>query len=307
MLKIITAMNNQEINGKLKKEKDIEVLAQDICYGEGIIEIIEKYKKIDFLLMNKKIYTNIKIEELIKEIKERNKKIKIILFIERNDEIISHKNIYKIIDEKINIEDLLKIIRNNYNKEIEKSTRVITILGTNGIGKTLFSLILAKTIAKNEKILIINAKEKNFLKDEKINKNIHIKTKIINLDNNYKYIIIEPETITKFIIENTDLFIFLLGGNLIEIQKAKEMLKEYSKKINHIKIIINKYTEESLDMEILKNIFNNYEIIGKIKFNKNYDLIVNKKIKNISKDIKKDYSIIIKKMKGDKIWGTRWS
>lgn len=302
MLKIITAMNNQEINGKLKKEKDIEVLAQDICYGEGIIEIIEKYKKIDFLLMNKKIYTNIKIEELIKEIKERNKKIKIILFIERNNEIISHKNIYKIIDEKINIEDLLKIIRNNYNKKIEKSTRVITILGTNGIGKTLFSLILAKTIDKNEKILIINTKEKIFLKNEKINKNIHIKTKIINFDNNYKYIIIEPETITKFIIENTDLFIFLLGGNLIEIQKAKEMLKDYSKKINHIKIIINKYTEESLDMEILKNIFNNYEIIGKIKFNKNYDLIVNKKIKNISKDIKKDYSIIIKKMKGDKIW-----
>ena len=90
-------------------------------------------------------------------------------------------------------------------------------------------------------------------------------------------------------------------GNLF-LKTTKEMLKDYSKKINHIKIIINKYTEESLDMEILKNIFNNYEIIGKIKFNKNYDLIVNKKIKNISKDIKKDYSIIIKKMKGDKIW-----
>ena len=74
MIKIITAMNNPKLNEKLKKEENIEILANDICYDDGIFEIIEKYKKIDFLLISKKIYTNKKIEEIINIIKEKNKK-----------------------------------------------------------------------------------------------------------------------------------------------------------------------------------------------------------------------------------------
>ncbi len=300
MIKIITAMNNPELNEKLKKEENIEILANDICYDDGIFEIIEKYKKIDFLLISKKIYTNNKIEEMINIIKEKNNKIKIILFVEKNYEKIINKNIYKIVDEKIELKNLIKIIKDENYIETKENKKIITILGTRGIGKTTFSLILAKTITKMEKILILTLNAKSFIDYKKINKNIYLNTRGVNFNQGYKYIFVETDIITKPILENTNLFIFLIGGNLIEIQKAKELLEIYSKKIKNIKIIVNKYTEESLDMGILKNIFNDYEIIGKINYNAKYDLIANKKIRKINKEIRQDYNLIIRKIKNGK-------
>ena len=48
-----------------------------------------------------------------------------------------------------------------------------------------------------------------------------------------------------------------------------------SRKIN-IKIILNNYNENSISEKILKSIFKNkIKIIGKIKNNKNYNLIIN--------------------------------
>ena len=40
-MKIITAMNNPELNEELKKEKNIEIICKDIFYKEGILEILE--------------------------------------------------------------------------------------------------------------------------------------------------------------------------------------------------------------------------------------------------------------------------
>ena len=41
MIKIITAVNNPNLNEELKKENDVEILFKDIQYKEGIIEILE--------------------------------------------------------------------------------------------------------------------------------------------------------------------------------------------------------------------------------------------------------------------------
>ena len=107
---------------------------------------------------------------------------------------------------------------------------------------------------------------------------------------------------TKNILKESDIIVFLLEANLVEIKKAKNLLKIYNKnwKINEekIKLIINKYNEESVDEKIIKNIFSEYKILGKIKFNKKYNNLINKNFEeNIyTKNIKKDYKKITEKI-----------
>ena len=51
MKKIITALGNEKINNELKQEKNIEIIINDIQYKEGIIEILEKYQNIDYIIL----------------------------------------------------------------------------------------------------------------------------------------------------------------------------------------------------------------------------------------------------------------
>jgi len=303
MIKVITAMNNPKINIELNKIEEIKILAKDIIYQEGIFEILEKYKEIDYIIISEKIYGHLKIEELINKIKQKNNKIKVILFLENSEEKINNKKIYKIINKKIEINNLVKILKNENIEEVKQkeNQKVITIIGTRGIGKSIFSIILATILSKNEKILLNDFSNTIYLINNKINKNLDIKKEKNNYSENYKYIIIDTNFLNKEIIEKTNLFLFLLGGNLLEIKKAEKLLKIYSEKnkIKNVKLIINKYTDNCIDYEIIKNIFNNYKIIGKINYNEKYDLLINKKIKKINKEIKRDYIQLIKKMKGE--------
>lgn len=64
---------------------------------------------------------------------------------------------------------------------------------------------------------------------------------------------------TKEIIKNSNLNIFILEANLLEIKKAKNLLNIY---INNweipqenINILFNKYNENSIDISILKKFF----------------------------------------------------
>lgn len=69
-------------------------------------------------------------------------------------------------------------------------------------------------------------------------------------------------------------------------------------KINRQKfnIVFNKDNINAVDDKILKTIFSDFKIIGKIKKNKNFDLIINNNLKNIDKKIKKKFERIIKKI-----------
>ena len=81
MKKIITALGNENINNELKKEKDIEIILNDIQYKEGILEILEKYQDIDYIILDSSLQGDITIEELIKQINIINKDIKIIIIL----------------------------------------------------------------------------------------------------------------------------------------------------------------------------------------------------------------------------------
>ena len=129
MKKIITAIGDEYINKELKKEENLKIILNDIQYREGIIEVLEEFQDINFIILNTLLQGDIEIKELIKQINIINKNIKIIIISENNgnlEELINEKIIYNIIynkkNEKINIKKLIEIINNN--EEINKSNYI---------------------------------------------------------------------------------------------------------------------------------------------------------------------------------------
>lgn len=399
MKKIITAINNPIINEKLKKEK-IEVIGKDIQYKEGILEILENNKEINFILIDEKLPGEIKNDELINKIKKINKNIEIIFFIKKENKknaIINEKKIIKdekikskikIVDyeKEIKIESFLNFIlygeeilgkeyEENYtnridiiNEKIEKYDKnqniIISVNGDSAVGKKMTTLRLSLYLNKhNNKILIIdlntkshktlstifnkkensktlkknnikkiknivnNLKNQNLKYENKkignkiilknkiiINKNISlitynklIKIKIIkNIEKYYNFIFIvlsenNKNNINKKIIENSNLNLLILEDNILGIDKLKKIIeKNYNNNLKKTKIIINKNNKFSIDENIIKNIFNNLEIIGKIKYTDIYNLLINSNFENNilfeDKMLKKETEKIIKNL-----------
>lgn len=134
---------------------------------------------------------------------------------------------------------------------------------------------------------------------------------IINeLKSNYEIIIIDNSAecffdYTKNIIENSNINIFITEANLSEIKKSKSLLNIYINKWNinknKINILFNKYSKNSIDINILKNIFNEFNIIGKLKFDDKYNLIINRNGITCDNKIMKEYIDINKKIEEENL------
>ena len=395
MKKIITALAEPQLNNELKKEKDFIVIGKDIQYQEGVIEILETEKEVDFLIISEALPGNEKIENLIEKIKQINNEVNIVIILENKKEELEKnlysKNVYLILYNKIEIKEIIKLIKNKKEdenekikkeindlkkiiieqnsknkqnkkqkikevKELNSQKEIICILGSGGVGKSIFTVNLAKSlIYSKKKILIIDfdilnnslhtilgvkkyseriskkIKENNLIKDKiglkelkiKINKRIDLisginllfdsKYKINNIQFNnlfndvkkfYDVIIIDTSSecffnYTKDIIKKSNINIFIVEPNLLEIQKSKNILKIYKEEWNidnnKINILFNKFNKNSIDINILKIIFSEYNIIGKIDINNKYNLIKKKNANKIEKNIKKEYLKIIEK------------
>lgn len=395
MKKIITALAEPQLNNELKKEKDFIVIGKDIQYQEGVIEILETEKEVDFLIISETLPGNEKIESLIEKIKQINNEVNIVIILENKKEELEKnlysKNVYLILYNKIEIKEIIKLIKNKKEdenekikkeindlkkiiieqnsknkqnkkqrikevKELNSQKEIICILGSGGVGKSIFTVNLAKSlIYSKKKILIIDfdilnnslhtilgvkkysekiskkIKENNLIKDKiglkelkiKINKRIDLisginllfdsKYKINNIQFNnlfndvkrfYDVIIIDTSSecffnYTKDIIKKSNINIFIVEPNLLEIQKSKNILKIYKEEWNidnnKINILFNKFNKNSIDINILKIIFSEYNIIGKIDINNKYNLIINKNANKVDKNIKKEYLKIIEK------------
>lgn len=360
----------------LEKNGEIEmaIISENLPGESSFKELIEKIKAINknieliVILKEEKedlknylitkgvfdIYLNnkISIEELIEKINEKNKIKK---EIEINEEI---KQLKKIILEKNKKNINIKIIKNklnniikkiNKNKKVKKekiNKKIISVIGTGGVGKSSFCTIFAK-LFNNKRILIIdfdilnssinsifgikkkpikknNIKFNNNIKNliVKVDKNIEMlcATKILvdeeykkikeefsnillELKNKYDLIIIDNSSecffeYTKEILNKSDTIFFLVEPNVIELKKSRNLLDIYINKWKikkeKINIIFNKININSIDDRILKTIFSDFKILGKIKININYNLIINRNFKFINKKIKKDYLKIIK-------------
>jgi len=395
MKKIITALAEPQLNNELKKEEDFIVIGKDIQYQEGVIEILETEKEVDFLIISEALPGNEKLENLIEKIKQINNEVNIVIILENKKEELEKnlysKNVYLILYNKIEIKEIIKLIKNKKEdenekikkeindlkkiiieqnsknkqnkkqkikevKELNSQKEIICILGSGGVGKSIFTVNLAKSlIYSKKKILIIDfdilnnslhtilgvkkysekiskkIKENNLIKDRiglkelkiKINKRIDLisginllfdsKYKINNIQFNnlfndvkkfYDVIIIDTSSecffnYTKDIIKKSNINIFIVEPNLLEIQKSKNILKIYKEEWNidnnKINILFNKFNKNSIDINILKIIFSEYNIIGKIDINNKYNLIINKNANKIDKNIKKEYLKIIEK------------
>lgn len=284
-MNILTALANNKINEKLKAVEDINILNKDIQYKEGILEYLEKNKNIDIIIFLEELPGQIKTKKLIEIINSINNKIKIIIITNKNKEIKNNKINKKIryfYLEKINYENIIKMIKIKNNKKI------LRLIGNRGVGKTILCIIISEIIIniKKQKVLLID-KDKNFILTKMYSRNSNNNENLIKIKNNlyilkdekelyrikkqFDYIIIDSNEINvntnnnQFIIKD----ILILEANLLELKKINNL------KLNNIKgIILNKNNKNNISEKIIEKIFNK-KIIGKINYNKKINLFIN--------------------------------
>ena len=338
LIEKIKIMNkNIEIIVILKNENEE---TKNYLISKGIFNIFYNNKITNDELINKinNINSCLKENEINEEIKSLKK-----IILEKNNEIKS--TIYKktVKEKYLKIKSsILEKLKNKANTNNLKT--IISIVGTNGVGKSIFCSLLAKII-KNKKILLIdfdifnqsinsifNVKKNKKNSLDNINeliikesKNIDLlcATKILfdekykiekdkirnflkNLLAKYDLIIIDTTSecffdYTKNILHESDKIVFLIEANLVELKKSKNLLDIYINKwkINKqkISVLFNKVNSNSIDSDILKTLFSDFNIIGKIKSNDKFNSIINNNLKIIDKKVKKQFEKIIEKCK----------
>ena len=316
MKKIITALGNQVLNNELKKINEFEIVANDLQYKEAIIELLEINKNVNYIILSGILPGNITLTDLITKIKIINNNIEIILLLEKKEKEIEKKlkeqkikNVLYIDNVKIN--DIIKILKNkkinnktkipqeenikneinrkikinnNIKKQIKTECKVISVLGSNGVGKSIYSVCMSNYLNnKKNKILIIdfdilNNSIHTILGISKYNKKKNnkkiINDCIINVDNNIS--VLTGENIIKKYKKNINYIV-----KLLEIYNKNWNIDE-----RKIKIVINKYNKNAISMNIIKKLFSDYEIIGKLEMSNIYNNIINKNNKIIFKNYK---------------------
>ena len=283
IIKIINNSKSIEVNNELKEIKQM---------------ILEKQKN---RINNKKIY----LKKLINIFKRKQyiKESKIICITGTSG---VGKSIFTI--------NLANSMSNNKNKILIIDFDVLnnslhTILGVKKYSQKIRNKIKNNNLLKEIKIedLIIKINSKidlvsgiNLIFDSKYKiSSEKIKNILSKLKENYDVIIIDTSSecffdYTKEAIKNSNLNIFILEANLLEIKKAKKLLNIYINNWDipqqNINILFNKYNENSIDISILKKIFSEFNILGKLSFNPQYNLIINKNnINKLNNILQKEY------------------
>ena len=338
---ILNSLLPGEIN-LIELIKKINLLNEKI---KIILFIENNNPEIDKLLSDKKIYKKlynnaIEIKDLIniikdseiinnEELKEEIKKLKSIILENKKKNKFSHKIKSFFKDNIVNkiLKNKKNIINSKSNKKDKdkniKNKKVISITGPPSVGKSIFSINLAKINSYENfenKILIIDADIINSSihtilglpkNSTTINKNINLLTLNNNIKelleknkNKYDLIIIDTGScnelleLKKEIIEISNLSLFISDTNLLEINKSIKLLEKYINKLkinkDKFQIIFNKYNNKSIDFNLLGNIFSEFNIIGYLKYSVQYSELINKNNTNnlINNKIKNEYSKI---------------
>ena len=131
-MKIITAIGNPEINEELNKDDFYEIIGVDIQYQDGVFEILENNKNIDYLILNLNIIGELNEIDFLEKIIEKNNKLKLIIILEKeNEKIINYLNLKNInnilLKNKNNLFEINNIIKNKkeinlFNYESKKTS-----------------------------------------------------------------------------------------------------------------------------------------------------------------------------------------
>lgn len=294
----------EEISSYIKREKENKQIKLEL---ENLKEILIK-NNIYSEEENKKRENTVK--EKIKLMKKENKKVISVVGTSGVGKSIITLNLANILKEKQ--EKILILDFDILNQSLH------TILGINQYSKKIKNKLQKNDLIQSKlkiKDLIIKINKKvdlisgiNLLFDSKYKiSSQKIQFILEELKQYYDIIIIDTSSecffdYTKNILHHSDTLLFLLEANLLEIKKAKNLLAIYQEqwkiKEEKIKIIINKYNENAVDDKIIKNIFSEYKILGKIKLNKKYNTLINKNFEEdiFTKNIKKEYKKITDKI-----------
>lgn len=186
----------------------------------------------------------------------------------------------------------------NYPQNIEKTTDIGMIKDVDKININEFN-VENFIIKINKKIDLISITDLLFYKERKVDI-IKIEKIINKLKQKYNTIIIDTSSecffdLTKEIINNSNKNIFVTETNLLEIKKAKQLLNiyinEWKIKKEKINILFNKYDKECVNTKLLNFIFNEFNILGVLKYNSIYNKLINKnnKFNFYDKKIRNEY------------------
>lgn len=113
-----------------------------------------------------------------------------------------------------------------------------------------------------------------------------IRNLIKQIKSKYDLIVIDTSSYglldyTKELFKISDKIIFISGANTLEVKKSQGLLKIYKTEwridTKKTDIIFNKYSEKSLDEQVLRNLFKSYNVLGTIKLRDYYDFMINHK------------------------------
>lgn len=318
MKKILTAINNPNLNKKLSEQEFIEIPYKDIQYKEAILEILNEDNYFDIIIINEKLPGEINFIELIKKIKKINKKIKIVIILEKEDEIkeseLKKLNINEIYyNNKITLEYLIKIIKEKeINKEEELKKEINELKEIIKMNKLKNNTKKMKNIKNNNKKIFsrndIFHNQKLFNQVIDIIKEVKYKEKEINIKENCKGTAINISgykgsgksvitlmladilsdknyrvLIMNFSSEEIDFYSYILNhskGNTKKFYIKKKDLEGKIKSINFHKDKRINVKNLKLKKEILKN------KIYKFKNFYNIEKNINNILKNYNKNIK---------------------
>ncbi len=346
MKKIITVNGNEDLNNMLRKFNDIEVKERDIFYKEGVLDFLEKDSDLDIIILSEELFGD-ELFDYLKNISIYKISIYIITNKKHYMEEFESFSDIKLFNTEEDIIDDLENSNYSLNKSnnclLKNTKRVMSIIGSYGVGKTIFCSLLGKTLAKTNKVLLVNfdifSNNLKYLFDikkqitsysiesliTKSSKNLYIlngikyifnETNKINtykvkelldqLKNSFDYIVIDTSSeislkYIKTIFPNCDYNIFLIESNSLEIKKAKELLEiyvmDFNLDLNKTGIFINKYNIDSIDTNIIKQIFKDIKVLGKVNYTPKINSYINTYTKN---NIKVDDIVNFKKyLKGE--------
>ena len=266
--------NKTKINYKTKESKNTEK------------KQINKIKK----------YLHIKLKKINKIIFFKNKKIKL----EKNKKIIAilgppkiGKTIFSLIF-SLNIKNKKILIINSDKK---KNIKII-------IGKKIKKEKNSKQKWKKNIDILLTQKDKttkeNLLTSNQ--KNRYNKIILEQFLEEYDYIIIDSNNINEeeIDIKKIDKIILLVEANLLGIDETREILEEIIHKQKYqkdnVKIIFNKHTKTSINKKTLRNLFEDFEILGQVQYDNYYNFITNTNLRFVPNKISKQYKKVIKKL-----------
>ena len=175
MKKVLIAMNNEALLDKIKKCGKYLVHEYDVNTKEDVIDYLKKYQ-VDVLITKDFLEGQMTKEEYIENIRKINSTVKVILCVDKLDEIyrgvIYSKNILDIIEgEEIAFGDILNMIdsidnmivlkQNNaiVKQEVKENSNLnvvtkqkICVFGTSGSGKSYIASVLAQITSRKLKL-----------------------------------------------------------------------------------------------------------------------------------------------------------